>query len=682
MEHGHIQTRLRPHATALAPGLVVVGLMLVWAAHDGGYDADTWYWGALVLLTTFVVVLASGGLQRLRDSRIGAGALAALGLYVAWSYLSMAWAQSPGDALGGSNRALLYLLAFAVLLVLPWTPRGAFTALLVFVLGVGAIGIVILIRLASGDHVAQLVVDGRLAAPTGYLNATAALFTIDALAATVLAARRELPALLRGVLIAVASAGLQLAVLAQSRGWLFTLPLIAVVSIAVVPDRFRVLVAATIPVAATLAALRLLLHVYSTASASGPALSHAATRAGQAALLICGVAVLAGALTAWAESRFGFPPISRKRRRAVAAAVSTLALAGVCLGATTATHGHPLQFISRQWRGFSHPQSVATGSHFSDVGSGRYDIWRASLGALGGHPVGGLGQDNFADYYVKHRHTTEEPNWTHSLELRLLAHTGLVGSALFAAFLIAASAGARRVLRRRPPSFGRAVGGVSLLPLVVWLIHGSVDWFWEMPALTVPALGFLAIAIALGEPGTMGDPPIALGELSTMGGPPRLSRRWAPRGVVIGTAAIALLAAATVLGLPYLSVREVSLASDTSQRNPTAALSDLARAAALNPLSSEPGRLAGAIALSAGQYREAERRFGQSISREPGGWFAWLGHGLAASALGNRTLAHHDFVVAASINALQPAVPEALARVYSSHPLSYAEALRMLQLSQ
>ena len=39
---------------------------------------------------------------------------------------------------------------------------------------------------------------GRLAAPTGYFNATAALFTIDALIAIALAARRELPGPLRG----------------------------------------------------------------------------------------------------------------------------------------------------------------------------------------------------------------------------------------------------------------------------------------------------------------------------------------------------------------------------------------------------------------------------------------------------------------------------------------------------
>ncbi len=42
------------------------------------------------------------------------------------------------------------------------------------------------------------------------------------------------------------------------------------------------------------------------------------------------------------------------------------------------------------------------------------------------------------------------------------------------------------------------VAGAALLPLVVWLIHGSIDWFWEIPALTGPALGCLAMACALG----------------------------------------------------------------------------------------------------------------------------------------------------------------------------------------
>ena len=106
------------------------------------------------------------------------------------------------------------------------------------------------------------------------------------------------------------------------------------------------------------------------------------------------------------------------------------------------------------------------------------------------------GQDNFADYYVVHRHTSEEPSWTHSLELRLLAQTGIVGFLLFAVFLGGAIIAAVRARRGTNP-MTRWIAGAALVPLVVWLVHGSVDWFWEMPTLSGPALGFLALAGSL-----------------------------------------------------------------------------------------------------------------------------------------------------------------------------------------
>ena len=111
-----IQARLRPHAAALAPGLLVVGLMLVWAVHDGGYDADTWYWGALLSLALLALVMIWPGRES-RYTRLSRAAIACLALYVAWSYLSITWAQSPGDALQGSNRALLYLIAVLAVIV-------------------------------------------------------------------------------------------------------------------------------------------------------------------------------------------------------------------------------------------------------------------------------------------------------------------------------------------------------------------------------------------------------------------------------------------------------------------------------------------------------------------------------------------------------------------------------------
>ena len=130
------------------------------------------------------------------------------------------------------------------MLAVPWTSKTALVALLVFVVGIGAIAVVLLLHLAIVGNVSPLFVGGRLAAPTGYINATAALMMMGALPSIVLASRREFPAPLRGLLLAFATAELQLALSVQSRGWLFTLPFVAIAAIALVPGRLRVTVAA------------------------------------------------------------------------------------------------------------------------------------------------------------------------------------------------------------------------------------------------------------------------------------------------------------------------------------------------------------------------------------------------------------------------------------------------------
>ncbi|HEV3056193.1 MAG TPA: O-antigen ligase family protein, partial [Solirubrobacteraceae bacterium] len=484
---------LRPHLGAAVPGLIAVGLMLVWAVHNGGYDADTWYWGALVtlVLLSYVVWSRRGSIALSRTARI---ALTAFALYVAWSYLSIAWAESKGDAFDGSNRALLYLLLFSLFVVLPWTPKAALTAMVTFALGLGVIAIVLLVRLASSDHVGALVIDGRLAAPTGYFNATAALFTIAALLSIALAARRDLAPELRGMLTVTACAALQLDVIVQSRGWLFTLPLVALIAVVVVRDRLRFAAAAVLPVLAAVIPIGRLLDVYKATAAGLP---HAAGRAGTTALVICAVVLVVATLTASAERVFKPGPLSPERRRAFGAAVLVLVIAGGCAGALVATHGHPLGFIERQWNGFSHEPTTSAGSHFADVGSGRYDFWRVALKGFGTHPLGGLGQDNFGDYYLLHRRTSEQPAWPHSLELRLLVSTGIVGFLLFGTWLVQSLRIAARA--RRAHGLRGELAGIALLPFVVWLVHGSIDWFWEMPAISGPAFAFLGIAVALSE---------------------------------------------------------------------------------------------------------------------------------------------------------------------------------------
>jgi Flp pilus assembly protein TadD len=145
---------------------------------------------------------------------------------------------------------------------------------------------------------------------------------------------------------------------------------------------------------------------------------------------------------------------------------------------------------------------------------------------------------------------------------------------------------------------------------------------------------------------------------------------------------LSLVAATVVLALPYLSVRETSLASDIQSTDPATALRDLHLAAQFNPLSSDPGRVAGAIALRNADYVVAAQRFRQSITAEPGGWFPWLGLGLAESSLAHPDRAHADFSQAFRIDDRQPAVQEALRRVYSRRPLTVSEAFQLLIVVQ
>lgn len=650
--------------SALAPGLLAVGLMLVWVVKNGGYDASTWYWGALIILAVLAGVVLRPGRPAIRVSRPAAIALAAFACYVAWSYLSITWAQSPGDALDGSNRALLYLLLFALLAILPWTADEALTVLMIFVIGVGLVAVVLLFRLAHADRVQDLIVGGRLISPTGYFNSSVALFTGDALMATALAARRGVPAPLRGLLLALATASLQVAVLGQSRGWLFTLPLVLAVTFALVRYRTRFVLAAAIPAVATLLAAHRLLDIYRYRYVPA-ALDDAARQGGRTALRLCGGALVIGILLAWADNRVTPPRVARGVRRAVSAVVVGAAIAAAVVGVQAATHGDPIGFMKRQWHGFTHlSNTTVTASYFGTVGSSRWDLWRVSLDALRAHPLGGLGQDNFADYYVRRAHTGEEPQWTHSIELRLLTHTGVVGFLLFAVFFVAAVVAALRARRRRD-DYTAWVAGAAMLPLAVWLIHGSLDWFWEMPALSGPALGFLALTSALGRPQAREDEVRA----TTRSVRPRL---LLPAGIA------AVLAGTVVLGFPYVATSEMSAANQLRVSDPQQALNRLSTAADLNPLSALPGRLGGVIALQTGRFVEAEQRFRQSISREPGGWLAWLGDGLAASQLGDIARAQRDFEMAVSIDRRQPATVAALSRLQTKHPLSIPGAFQLL----
>lgn len=691
--------RLRSEGVVLVPALLAVGLFVYWGAHGGGYEPTTWEPSALLVLGLLVASAAGLGLDRLRASRPQAIALGLLAAYVAFSYLSIAWAPSPGDALDGSNRALLFLMLFALFALLPWRGWTALVTLSAFALGIGTIAVVTLARLGSAGQIPALFNGARLDAPVGYVNGSAALLLMAATVSIALAARRELPVLLRGLLLSLAAAALQLSVLCESRGWLFALPVVLVLSLLLIPgrDRLRFALWGLIPFAGSALALPALLDVFTqadaapTAAATLRALVRTSDHAANVALLVCTGVLAAGLGLAALDRRTSVPPGVARGANRIGAGIAILAVLGAIVAGFALTDGRPDQKVADYWNRSNGYQATTPGrSRFAAVGSNRPDFWRVSLKAFADRPLVGLGQDNWGAYYLRERRSAEQPRWTHSFELRLLAHTGLVGFLLFAGFLAAALTAALAG-RRRAGREAAAVAAIALLPLVVWLVHGSVDWFWEIPALSGPALAFLALGgAAMRQVEPAGAPSRELPADAGGGGrrpapagaptpPARASQARARRiGPTIALGALALLAA-LALALPYLAEREVAAAAGGWSSDPARAFERLDRAADLDPLSSRPELVAGVIALQLGRPRVAGQRFAQALGRDAGDWFAYFGSGLAASARGDAARARRYYERALALDPGEPLVREALGRVGGRNPLTAREAFGSLR---
>jgi len=180
----------------------------------------------------------------------------------------------------------------------------------------------------------------------------------------------------------------------------------------------------------------------------------------------------------------------------------------------------------------------STGSRLtSGLGSNRYDFYRVGLNEFAAHPLLGIGADNFQQTYLAHGRSEETPHYPHSVELRTLVETGLVGRCwLWWAWEPHCS--------RVPGASGRLRSGSAPIPWrETWRrrrlrgsptgsSHGSFDWFWEFAG-GRPAFALLGLACGLApRPERIPDPPLGTGgsEARTPpSDPPRatVSRRFA-----------------------------------------------------------------------------------------------------------------------------------------------------------
>ena len=617
---------------AAAPFLPAGALLAVWVAWipaDGGFFPRAWFPAALFAVALLAAVVL-GGRRALPAERWARILLALLGAATAWSFVSMLWGESDGRAWQSSDQLLLYLAMAWLIALVPWRPRSALALMGIWSVAVAVACAGELVSALAASDLDHYLLESRWQQPTGYANAAAAIAAMAACPALVIASRRGVAAAVQIPMVVVAVFLAEMSLLPQSRGGLIATVATLALLVALAPDRGRLLTRLLVVAVALAVAGPAIWDVYGEGEAGRP-LAPALDNAAEAMLLSLGVAALVAALLALTESRLRLPslpsPPTGVARGALAAVVLAVAVAGALNAAAISDSA------TDRWNEFKSEEELPdeNASRISQRTSDkRYDYWRVSLAALRDAPVGGLGAGGFEREYLQERRHAKPSRVPHSIWMRALSETGLIGAALL--LLLVAAAGVGLAAAWRLGGDARAAATAAAAVGAYFLLHASLDWLELFPALAVPALAFpVAATVAAG-----GARPFARGRRI----PPA-----AGAAAVIVAAVVALVA----LALPYFAVRHVDAAVDRPKAQRAEAERDLDRAASLNPVAPEPHVATGRLALRHGDFQASERAFRRALEVEDA-WYPHFELALLASREGRTAEARREIAAALRLN--------------------------------
>jgi O-Antigen ligase len=470
-------------AVLLAAAAVLLAGPTVLAFFAGGYF-DGPRFAATIAAWVLVLAVALAAPRPLPASLAGRLALAGLALIAAWTGVSLAWAPLSEGATDNLVRVLMYLGAFiaaAALLrerAVAWAAEPA--------LGLGAAVVIVYGlsgRLLPGivEHTQSNTAFGRLDQPLTYWNAQGALAAMGLVLCARLAGTASRPPAMRVVAAAACAPLGQGLYLTYSRGAIAACVVGLLVLLAASPTRQQLRAVAIAAVAGLAAAV-------AGEAFSGVALIEGdlERRKTQGAVVLALLAAITGA-AAWAQARWGGREDERlafaPRLPALAAAAAALCLAGL-VAVTLAQHGSTDEVADR------------TGlSRLASADSARYDYWRVGAGAFADHPLGGVGSGGFRAEWLRERPIDEAAREVHSLPLEMAAELGLVGLIGLGLLVGGVAVAGRGALRA-----GGFLAPGAAAALTVWGIHASIDWDWQMPAVTLPALILAGGLVAASEP--------------------------------------------------------------------------------------------------------------------------------------------------------------------------------------
>jgi hypothetical protein len=568
----------------VATFLAAAGTVVWLAVDEGAYFPESWGLPALALLWIAMLVLVLGK-PRVPGRLSLTTFAAAIGL-TAWTGLSVFWSAVPAQSVLEFERALLYLAAVSAALLLA---RNRFRPL---VGGVTAgLALVCLYALAMrllpgvfGVVTPRPSQTPALNEPVGYSNALGVLAVLGVVLSLGLVSdgRRRLSRALAGAAVVPLTTTIYFTF---SRGAWLALAVGVGVVVASAPSRLKLLtvwLAGPLP----LAGLTVFLASRADALARVNPRPDEAVREGAlllAALLVAAVA--AGAITL-THARLA----SRVAGRGVRVVVTVALVVLVAPPVTLLAVGHS-RTAGRTEGALRGEQSVSFALGHRDV------VWRAAWNAFGEQPLIGRGAGTFGQYWLQHRDSRLTVQDAHNLYVETLAELGIVGLALLVVlFAVPLVAG---VARRSEPLVPAALGA-----LAVYLAHASIDWDWELPALTVAA-----ILVAAGLV-TRADGRAGIRTLS-----PRL------RVAAVGAAlAASVFAAVAVVGNHATAEAQRALAAGRLDQ----AEDEARRGAGWAPWSPEPLRVRGRVQSLRGDRRGTEQTLRAALARQALDWRLWV----------------------------------------------------------
>lgn len=242
----------------------------------------------------------------------------------------------------------------------------------------------------------------------------------------------------------------------------------------------------------------------------------------------------------------------------------------------------------------------------------RTPLWSVAWHSAHEHLLLGTGAGSFERVWWRERPAPGGVRDAHNLYLETLAELGPLGlvflsTALFVPLVAAVHA-------RRHPLVPSAAGAY-----VAYLVHAAVHWDWEIPVVTLIALGCASSLVVAARRDVQ-------------------RTRLAGHGHLIALAAVVLLAVGTYACL--LGNIALQRSSEALRFGATAEARAFAlRATRWVPWSGEPWRILGETSLSRGNRAAARASFRHGLERDPHSWPLWADLAQAANGAEARAAA-------------------------------------------